>query len=305
MTDPGLPFGGDFLRPPRPRLREALGAVTALDDALLDEALAAGSFTWTAQNGLEWQTRGPDGAIRPRWSGRPRQGAGSPAEAWECLAARGVIPDGWVGATHERRFHWSHDGATPSDIRACIALASDPEGVIEVEGLAREMVQRLAPWLSDRGVRVLWKVVALEGADEYWATVVPPGGPVLWSALAALEDPIEPRPAKGSRRVLVPAETPGGPQPMWDRRAPRGMVLRGARRLESLLGSWARRAAGLSYPESVRVGGREVPVPRSLWATPVGADDDFTGPLRAILARGYVVEWLGRRTITLVAPDIA
>jgi len=305
MTELLHPFGGAFLRPPRPRLREALGAVTALDDALLDEALAAPRFDWTPQNGLEWQQQGPDGTVRPRWSGRPRHGAHSPAEAWECLAARGVIPDAWVGATPARRFHWSHDGASPSDVRACIALASDPEGITLVEHLAREMVARLAPWLSDRGVRLLWKVVRLRDEENFLQPAYPPGGPVLWAALGALEDPYPRMPTKRRRGVVDTEPTPVPPARMWDRVMSRPRVLQAGQRLDALLAGWARRAADTPYPATVQVGGAPVAVPRSLWGQPAGYLGDFSEPLGAIVARGYAVEWLGQRTLTLVAPDIA
>lgn len=311
MTDDDtlLPFGGRFLRPARPRLRDALSAVTGLDDDLLDEAVAApGGFTWTAPNGLEWTARALDGTRVPRCSGRPRQGARSPAEAWETLAARGVIPDAWVGASPERRFVWSTDNAAPSDVRACIALASDPDGVAEVEQLARELVFRLAPWLPPRGVRLQWKVVELyDDAVPWtaWTALPPPGGPVIWAALAALEDPFEvPRPKRRAGEWLRPAPTSIPRAAPWTRRVERQPAERAALRLDALLAAWARRAAGVTYPRQVTVGARPVDVPAALRGTTAGAEGDFSEVLRAIIDRGYLVEWLGQRTLTLIAPDV-
>lgn len=311
MTDDDalVPFGGRLLRPARPRLRDALSAVTGLDDALVDEAVAApGGFTWTAPNGLEWTTRGPDGTRVPRCTGRPRQGARSPAEAWETLAARGVIPDAWVGASHERRFVWSTDNASPSDVRACIALASDPDGVAEVEQLARELVQRLAAWLPPRGVRLQWKVVELYDDGRPWLSWTawpPPGGPAIWAALAALEDPFEvPRPKRRAGAWLPPDPAQVPRAVPWTRRVERQAAERAGQRLDALLAAWARRAAGVTYPRQVTVGTRPVDVPAGLWGTAAGAEGDFTEVLRAIIDRGYLVEWLGQRTLTLVAPDV-
>lgn len=74
------------------------------------------------------------------------EGAGDPQSVWEALAARGVIPAGWLD--EGRRAFVAAGGAltaTPPSTEAAVALASDPEGVAEAEALALEAAALLRP----------------------------------------------------------------------------------------------------------------------------------------------------------------
>lgn len=128
----------------------------------------------------------------------------SPAEAWEALAARGVIPLEWVTAwdtespcPHGRhdllRNHWRTDapctacyvaraprrifrgdegsaaGAHPPTVAACVALAADAANVLAAEALAREAVARLALWGAPQPARVEWRVGAWDVGRSVWA----------------------------------------------------------------------------------------------------------------------------------------
>lgn len=112
----------------------------------------------------------------------------TPRATWEALASRGVIPMSWL--THERRFVGSrcrvcsgtgkktsrdyrdeeYVGAcdncdeigvvlleTPPTRAACVAFASDPEGIETAEALAREACARLSPWEQPDNRFAPWK----------------------------------------------------------------------------------------------------------------------------------------------------
>lgn len=125
-----------------------------------------------------------------------------PAELWEALATRGVIPLEWVTAWDTKspcghrwrdilRDVWRTDAPCPECVRAraparifdhgegcypaewprnvaaCVALASDPVGITQAEALAREAVARLAPWGAPQPHRVVWRVGAWD-AQRSW-----------------------------------------------------------------------------------------------------------------------------------------
>lgn len=116
-----------------------------------------------------------------------------PAEAWEMLAARGLVPSEWLGdsdrvfaederppALAERSFNDQPTRAAvlryldegprlcdvpPTVIAAC-SLACDITGVSTAERVAREAVRRLAEWGAPQPTRVCWRIVD----PEEWET---------------------------------------------------------------------------------------------------------------------------------------
>lgn len=154
----------------REKLADALAVV------LSDEGSAAAIARCIAEGWrLKELARGP---LAPLWtvdlagpSPASRLAVTDPREAWEALAARGVIPASWV-EDPRRAFHdgeerslrtfrsggvrFDHVDRTailaphPPTVAACVALASDPEGVTTAEAIAREVT----------GVeRVVWYVM--------------------------------------------------------------------------------------------------------------------------------------------------
>lgn len=124
--------------------------------------------------------------------------ATSPAEAFETLCARGVLPDAWAGDVR-RFFRCSCDGkregapkgkggqvvwncprcedfaderpqftiAHPPTIPALVAWASlGPAAILRAEELARETVRRLRPWGAPQTERVVWHVRQLSTSEE-------------------------------------------------------------------------------------------------------------------------------------------
>lgn len=113
-------------------------------------------------------------------------GVDDPAEAWEMLAARGLVPAEWMGdgervfaederppALAERGFsgHPTHaavrsylelgprlcDG--PPTVLAACTLGSDVEGMTTAERVAREAVRLLEPWGAPQPTRICWRIV--------------------------------------------------------------------------------------------------------------------------------------------------
>jgi hypothetical protein len=150
------------------------------------------------------------------------EGHKTPRAAWEALASRGVIPMSWIGA--ERRFAGSDCAAcrgtgwetttdyrgdefygacerceergfrelldAPPTLAACVAFASDPEGIETAEALAREADARLAPWRApedDAPARPLWRVYRARPPEEtyfLWDTARPASHPAILLAHA-------------------------------------------------------------------------------------------------------------------------
>ncbi len=119
--------------------------------------------------------------------------ADTAAEAWESMAARGLIPFDWVPHA-TRRFVAHAPGAAcapqayPPTRAACVAFASDARNLLAAEELARELAARLAPWGVRAPPSVVWVTAgwllplslrasgfaplldALHGLGEAWAT---------------------------------------------------------------------------------------------------------------------------------------
>jgi len=101
-----------------------------------------------------------------------------PAEAWEALAARAIIPLPWLSHPtrqivvdgvkcprcrdpfigHSKRCPVA---STPATVRAALALAADPDAVEAVEALALEAFARMRP-TAEKPPRIVWRVL---GAD--------------------------------------------------------------------------------------------------------------------------------------------
>lgn len=91
---------------------------------------------------------------------------------WETLAARGVIPMDWIGDDNRAFALRTRDGEArramfPPLPAACVAMASDPEGVLAAEALAREisalfgMPRERVCWFLQPGARVRHELMRL------------------------------------------------------------------------------------------------------------------------------------------------
>ncbi|MDB4929062.1 MAG: hypothetical protein JWM10_1546 [Myxococcaceae bacterium] len=159
----GLPswraFGTALLRPPRPRLAEALAVATGIALDTVREAVAAPNWDWRQlnhQRGLLWSTPSLPGRLPcPHWAPAPARW--SVPQLWEALATRGLVPDAWIDDP-TRRFHGG--GRAPATMTEAVLLASDAEGIAAAEALARETALRLGPWLQRGPPRtVRWRLV--------------------------------------------------------------------------------------------------------------------------------------------------
>lgn len=93
-----------------------------------------------------------------------------PAEAYEALIARDVLPDEWARDDRRSFVHtnrpddgWgdTHDVLTPHPptISSLVAWASlGPAAILRAEELARETVERLRSWGAPQPERVVWRV---------------------------------------------------------------------------------------------------------------------------------------------------
>ncbi len=114
-----------------------------------------------------------------------------PAELWELLVARGLVPVQWLGdgvrgfrtnveqlieppATPANRVVWRQANevvakpvrhvvdeakSVPHTLRDCIALASDGPGITAAESLVREVVKRLNVWGLPDLSKISWRTV--------------------------------------------------------------------------------------------------------------------------------------------------
>ncbi|MBL8682545.1 MAG: hypothetical protein JNK05_25480 [Myxococcales bacterium] len=211
-----------FLRPRRPKLADALEVVTSIDRDKIDRALAAPQ--WRAEIAkdrceLVWSERKHDGTLQSFFERGPKDRVRDTREAWEALGARGVIPEEWVGS-QSRRFARGQYASAPYTLAGVIAVASDPEGILEAERLAREVANRLIAWGVGHAPRLVWWV---DGKPE-WIThgrpeervgreqVALPGGGALHELLAAIGYSVPPPAATSVRgRSVVRRENVRGP----------------------------------------------------------------------------------------------
>lgn len=104
-------------------------------------------------------------------------------EAWESCATAGLVPIEWLASerrwvqivrahakTDRDRTLDLRDAAStrivdhPPDVRACLAMASDPEGVLAAEHLADRVRRALLAWSAPpiEPLELLWRVDALD-----------------------------------------------------------------------------------------------------------------------------------------------
>lgn len=133
------------------------------------------------------------------------RGITDPREAWEALAARGLIDASWV---HDpRRWfactadEWIAQGghaspaqgplATmhPPTLRACAAIVADPASIVTAEALARETT-RDAPTATDA---VYWRITDVVEVDALCALVASDDSAGRAARdLAAMRRPLDP-----------------------------------------------------------------------------------------------------------------
>lgn len=214
----GLPswraFGTSLLRPPRPRLAEALGVATGIELDTVREALAAPNWDWRQSNhqrGLLWTTSTPSGAPAPQWAPAPARW--SVPQLWEALATRGLIPDAWIDDP-SRRFHGG--GRAPATVTEAVLVAADADGIAAAEQLARETALRLGPWLHRAPPRtVRWRLLDWSlFLSERWRDhlVVGPGGAAVGELLVdAVERAGEPMAYRRPSLTAIGAEVADSP----------------------------------------------------------------------------------------------
>lgn len=179
-------FGLALLRPERPQLADALAVATGLPDDLVREAVASPTWNWHQlkhQHGLSWTTPNPRGGVVPHWASSAVRWSSAPL--WEALATRGLIPDAWIDDAR-RRFHGG--GRWPPSVTEAVLMASDPEGVALAEALARETVERLAPWLRKTPRTVRWRLLDWGlFLSERWSDAITygPGGEAIGAAMGS------------------------------------------------------------------------------------------------------------------------
>jgi hypothetical protein len=100
------------------------------------------------------------------------EGVSDGDEAWEVLAARSLIPMAWAGDESrsfraEARDRWGRmrraTVTSPPDVRSAIALATDPDGVLAAERLAREFASSLRAWDQREPSHFEWAVLDRRG----------------------------------------------------------------------------------------------------------------------------------------------
>jgi hypothetical protein len=214
-----VPAGFDYaalspriLRPDRPQLHAAVGCVVGWDEA------QAARWRDAALEMLPLEHLGLRGILDAR-------------EAWEAMAARGLIPMEWVGAA-ERGFLASRatrEEPWPPGVRFAVTLASDPQGIATAEVLAREVAARLAPWGLASPARVVWRVMRDPRAPrEVWpaslsnAMRLLPDHPTVRTALEALSRGTSRRPGHDWPDALYDARTVVRAAATWSALAARG-----------------------------------------------------------------------------------
>lgn len=269
----GLPswraFGLALLHPERPQLAEALAVATGLPDELVRQAVASPTWDWLQHNhqhGLSWTTTDARGAPAPQWASSTVRW--NPPTLWETLATRGLIPDAWIDHPR-RRFHGG--GRWPSSVTEAVLLAADPDGVTLAESLAREAVERLAPWQHRVPRTVRWRLLdwGLFLSDRWSdALTYGPGGEALGAAMTAATNAVGgPQAYRRPSLVAIGAEVADSPN-----------VFRG---LVESMGSVV--SAAQHWHAAARARAATATAPRVDFAT---APDPFE-PLLSLWARGY------------------
>lgn len=232
-------------------------------------------------------------ALRPARANLARidaalDGVASADEAWEVLAARGLIPLAWARhpARLLRRFRDPH---VPPTVSAARLLAADVPGIERAEVLAREVVARLAPWGVALPDSVRWKFLESDPAEARGHRM-----PLRAAAVAAHTalDRVDRRAAEAlrARGLAVPDLLDG------DR-----MVLRLV--LDDFIASrvWRAAASRGGVVPSVRHRRPELVAPRELFGTPFGELPDPFEPALELWRTGYMLGAVDPDAIVLIA----
>lgn len=110
------------------------------------------------------------------------EGVSDGAEAWEVLAARGLIPVEWAedskrsfrGGVRDRwgRVRMTAE-ATPPDVRSAMTIAADPSGILAAERLAREVGSSLRDWGVKEPQHFEWNIMDNSGLASLGKLAVP------------------------------------------------------------------------------------------------------------------------------------
>lgn len=300
-----------FLRPDHPRLADAMEVATGFDRALIDEALASSwEVEFTRHHAmLTWIARDARGAPSARYERAPKDRIRDPIEAWEMLVGRGVLPDDWMG-TNARRFALGANGVAPASMLGVIAIASNPDGILEAERLAREVAGRLVDWGVGRAPRVVWHVdvgvhwIRNSGSPERTSRtdLALPGGDVLHELLGAVGYAV-PQPSFRRGRRGAPTEIDGVTAPAARRLLELLRSAGTAKPLVNLLDAHFAWQRARNANVLVRVA-RPDPETGTMVLREMGASElpDPFEPLLLLIERGYLLLELTRRSIQLYAP---
>lgn len=128
--------------------REAMASYfTRYEAALVLAAAGSGAPREAFVEARPWEAR----LLRPDARGEAAAraavaGVRAAKEAWEVLAARGLIPAAWVDDPTRDYAVPARAGPHPPNVAACVCLAADLAGVRRAEALADEALARLRAW---------------------------------------------------------------------------------------------------------------------------------------------------------------
>lgn len=272
------------LNPSRPRLDDARAVADDLatrDAAALWEALAARAvipLDWVAHPARafedpRWRVSTepqPDGTVALPIRGAP--GAPSEDDAGLLALARAMAQRAGDAGLHAAAL----ERLAPPTVPACVAFASDPEGVATAEALAREVMARLAPWATPQPPLVLWRVCGR------WHVT----GERAWGPLRVASTPrmILPRLGAAMRRRS------GEDTPTW---SARGDAVSAA--------AWRDAASsGRVVPATLLDG----PLPAAVAGRRFADLPDPFAPLVALWNTGYALEAITPRAVVLVCVEL-
>jgi hypothetical protein len=248
------------------------------------------------------------------------EGVEDAAEAWEMLAARGLIPAEWMGdgervfaddgpppaladrgfsghPTHAAVLRYLSEGPLlcdgPPTVLAAWTLGSDVAGMTTAERVAREAVRLLAPWGAPQPSRVCWRIV--DPAE--WDTQ--PGDYRHMPAAVAVGCSFVATPTV--ERAILRAKNYDFGTPKWRAAftwecAAQWRYLARTRNLIAAKSSEvAERLAQGGYP----------PIPKELSIKAFSEIESPFDPLLSLWASGYALDAITEHVIVIAAPGIA
>ncbi len=236
-----------------------------------------------------------------------------PAEAWETLAARGVVDPSWIsdgervfaedevppGLARGDRAQPSYEGVKqylengprlcdlPPTVEFAALLASDVAGVETAERVARESVRRLKPWGCPQPTQVAWRLIH----PEKWETQ--PGD--FRHMVAALAVGFAFRPLESSLQQFIRAKRYSFGTPEW--RAAYSWECAAQWREVQAKNYHVHRDA-LERAENSGYGEGS----RSLWGQPFSSLANPFEPLVSLWAAGYALDAITPSLIVLAVP---